>query len=49
MPDFMWRAQRLIVEVDSAKYHRTQQRYESGPAARSARARRGLARDPDHR
>jgi hypothetical protein len=26
-PDFMWRAQRLIVEVDS-KYHRTQQRYE---------------------
>jgi hypothetical protein len=28
MPDFMWRAQRLIVEVDS-KYHRTQQRYES--------------------
>jgi hypothetical protein len=28
MPDFMWRAQRLIVEVDS-KYHRTKQRYES--------------------
>ncbi len=28
-PDFMWRAQRLIVEVDSAKYHRTRQRFES--------------------
>jgi hypothetical protein len=27
-PDFMWRAQRLIVEVDS-KYHRTAQRYEA--------------------
>jgi hypothetical protein len=28
-PDFMWRAQRLIVEVDSVKYHRTHQRFES--------------------
>ncbi len=28
-PDFMWRAQRLIVEADSAKYHRTRQRFEA--------------------
>lgn len=28
-PDFMWRTQRLIVEVDGAKYHRTRQRFES--------------------
>jgi hypothetical protein len=27
-PDFLWRAQRLILEVDSAKYHRTRRRFE---------------------
>ncbi len=28
-PDFLWRAQRLIVEVDSVKFHGTRQRFEA--------------------
>jgi very-short-patch-repair endonuclease len=28
-PDFLWRAQRLIVEVDGREFHRTAQRFES--------------------
>jgi very-short-patch-repair endonuclease len=27
--DFLWREQRLIVEVDGRRYHRTRQRFES--------------------